>query len=116
MLRYLLSIVAIFTALSGCALPAAQPYAALSNPPTPQPAAEATQAATGSPTARAACKVSAAQALNLRSGPGTPYSVVKVLQAGELLTLTGPQRGAWREVLTAGGVIGWLNATYCKGK
>ena len=114
-----LPLVVIVIVLTACVLPSAQPYAALYNPPTPQPTPQPTQEATGSPTARATCEVSAIYALNLRSAPGTTYSVITVLYNGEILTLTGSDRGAWIEVTTAAGVIGWVNSTYCnnnKGK
>jgi uncharacterized protein YgiM (DUF1202 family) len=106
-------LVVIVIVLTACALPSAQPYTALYQPPNPQPTLQPTQAATASPTARAACEVSALYALNLRSAPGTAYSVISVLSAGEILTMTGNQRGAWCEVVTAAGVIGWVNSTYC---
>ena len=111
MLRVLFVIV-IGIALSGCEL--AQPYAALSNQPTPQPAATATQPATATATA-AACVVSAT-ALNLRYGPGLAYGVKAWLIAREILTLTGQARGAWVQVRTAQNITGWINSNYCKGK
>jgi len=100
-------------ALTACALPSAQPYAALYQPPTPQPTLQPTQAATGSPTARATCEVSAIYALNLRSAPGTAYSVITVLYNCEILTLTGSDRGAWVEVVAPGDLVGWINSNYC---
>ena len=106
-------LVAIFTALSGCVL--AQPYASLYQPPNPQPTLQSPQAATSAPTARAVCKVVVISALNLRSAPGTSYGVIGSLYPGDILTMTGNQRGAWREVITAGGVMGWVNSNYCKG-
>jgi uncharacterized protein YgiM (DUF1202 family) len=112
MLRVLFVIV-IGIALSGCEL--AQPYAALSNQPTPQPTATAaTQPPTATATA-AACAVSAT-ALNLRYGPGLAYGVKAWPTAGEILTLTGKARGAWAEVRTAQNITGWINSNYCKGK
>lgn len=112
MLRVLFVIV-IGIALSGCEL--AQPYAALSNQPTPQPTATAaTQPATA--TAPAAACVVSATALNLRYGPGLAYGVKAWLIAREILTLTGKARGAWAEVRTAQNITGWINSNYCKGK
>ena len=114
-----LPLVVIVIVLTACALPSAQPYAALYQTPNPQPTPQPTQEATGSPTARATCEVSALYALNLRSAPGTSYSVITVLSAGEILTMSGDTSGAWIEVTTAAGVIGWVNSTYCnnnKGK
>jgi len=114
-----LPLVVFVIVLTGCALPSAQPYAALYQPPNPQPTLQPTQAPTGSPTAPAKCEVSALYALNLRSAPGTSYGVIGVLSAGDVLTMTGNQRGAWWEVVTADGVTGWVNSNYCnnnKGK
>ena len=106
-------VIVIGIALSGCEL--AQPYAALSNQPTPQPTATAaTQPPTATATA-AACAVSAT-ALNLRYGPGLAYGVKAWPTAGEILTLTGKARGAWAEVRTAQNITGWINSNYCKGK
>ena len=99
--------------LAGCALPSAQPYAALSNPPTPQPTATA---ATPPATATAAACVVSATALNLRYGPGLSYGVKAWLIAREILTLTGKARGAWVQVRTAQNITGWINSNYCKGK
>ena len=114
MLRVLFVIVIVIgIALSGCEL--AQPYAALSYQPTPQPTATAaTQPPTATATA-AACVVSAT-ALNLRYGPGLAYGVKAWPTAGEILTLTGKARGAWAEVRTAQNITGWINSNYCKGK
>ena len=111
MLRVLFVIV-IGIALSGCQ--AWQPYAALSNQPTPQPTATATQPATATATA-AACVVDTT-ALNLRAGPGLSYGVKAWALAREILTLTGKARGAWAEVRTAQNITGWINSNYCKGK
>ena len=105
-------VIVIGIALSGCEL--AQPYAALSNQPTPQPTATATQPATATATA-AACVVDTT-ALNLRAGPGLSYGVKAWPTAREILTLTGETRGAWVQVATSAGVIGWVNSNYCKGK
>ena len=106
-------VIVIGIVLSGCEL--AQPYAALSNQPTPQPTATAaTQPPTATATA-AACVVSAT-ALNLRYGPGLAYGVKAWPTAGEILTLTGKARGAWAEVRTAQNITGWINSNYCKGK
>ena len=112
-----LPLVVFALALYACALPSAQPYAALYQPPNPQPTLQPTQAPTSAPTARAACEVSAIYALNLRACPGTACSVIAILYHGELLTLTGNDRGAWSEVVTPGDLVGWINSNYCnKGK
>ena len=110
-------LVAIFTALSGCAL--AQPYASLYQTPNPQPTLEGATTLAGSPTARATCKVEVTQALNLRACPGVDCQIIGALYPGDVLINTGNQRDTWQEVITAGGVIGWVNSNYCnnnKGK
>ena len=113
-MQRIIILVVIVIALSGCAL--AQPYASFYQPPNPQPTLQSPQIATSAPTARAVCKVVVISALNLRSAPGTSYGVIGALYPGDILTMTGNQRGAWREVITAGGVMGWVNSNYCKGK
>ena len=115
MLRVLFVIV-IGIALSGCEL--AQPYAALSYQPSPQPTRQPAATATQPPTATAtaaACIVDTT-ALNLRYGPGLSYGVKAWALAGEILTMTGQARGAWVQVATSAGVIGWVNSNYCRGK
>jgi uncharacterized protein YraI len=57
--------------------------------------------------------VNAAEALNLRYGPGTSYGVKAWLNAGDLLTVT-KDGGAWLQV-TAGDLTGWVKAEYCDG-
>lgn len=50
--------------------------------------------------------------LNLRTGPGTQYPVIRVLDEGEVLTvLTG---GDWLAVLDTRGNKGYINSRYCK--
>ncbi len=85
-----------------------QPYAIL------EPTATAA-AIQYSPTPQDVCIVSADEALNLRAGAGTSYAVKDWLKAGDSLTLTGIQRGAWLEVITKDHVRGWVNSKYCRG-
>jgi uncharacterized protein YgiM (DUF1202 family) len=112
---FMLALLALGTTLSGCQVQTWQPYAAFSyqpaSTPTSQPTATKTQ-----PTATAACVVTASKSLNLRSDAGTLYSVIEVLAAGDVLTLTGDQRGNWVQVRTVDGATGWVNSNYCKGK
>jgi hypothetical protein len=115
-MKIVLFVIVIGIALSGCQAQSWQPYAALYQPPNPQPTNEPQPMATSAATARAACEVTARKSLNLRGGAGTIYGVIGVLSAGEILTLTGNQRGAWLQVATSAGVIGWVNSKYCKGK
>jgi len=57
------------------------------------------------------CTVTA-KALNLRAGPGTSYSVIDWLRAGDVLTVT-QDRGGWLQVIDPSGAAGWVNQTYC---
>lgn len=50
--------------------------------------------------------------LNLRTGEGTSYAVIRVLNEGETLTVI--TRGAWHEVTDAQGNHGYINSRYCK--
>ena len=50
--------------------------------------------------------------LNLRTGAGTQYAVIRVLNEGESLTVT--KFGAWLEVSDQQGNQGYVNSHYCK--
>jgi uncharacterized protein YraI len=55
----------------------------------------------------------AVAALNLRQGPGTGYTIVDVLRAGETGTATGRDAaGAWLQAQMAGGRTGWVYAEF----
>ena len=114
----------LLLSLAACTMPAAQPFAALDNMPQNATSAPTTNAAqlvntsthpptTERPTPRL-CVVTARAWLNLRSDAGTFAQGVGVLAHGETLTMTGPQLGAWIEVETPAGVVGWVNSDYCK--
>lgn len=49
--------------------------------------------------------------LNLRSGPGTSYGVITVLEAGAIVTLTGQNSDGFRSV-TFESFSGWVSADY----
>lgn len=109
--------------LAACTMPAAQPFAALSNMPEKNaPGTPTTNAAQlvgilptpppHNPTQRA-CIVTAAAWLNLRSDAGTFAPVDVVLSHGAQLEVND-QRGAWLAVTTADGRRGWVNSAYCK--
>ena len=51
-------------------------------------------------------------ALNMRSGPGPEFNVVKVLYKGEVVKLTGLHNGFWVNVLTMDNYSGWVNSQY----
>ncbi len=52
--------------------------------------------------------------VNLRKCAGTSCEVKRILTEGERLTII--TAGLWVNVTTEGGVTGWLNNKYCKGK
>ena len=55
----------------------------------------------------------AVDALNLRQGPGTGYTIVDVLRSGDVATITGRDAaGAWYQVKLADGRSGWVNGSY----
>lgn len=61
------------------------------------------------------CTVTAPEALNLRSGPGTQYTVISWLEAGESLTrLPSSPAGLWWKVTTADNRTGYVNSNFCK--
>lgn len=118
---------AIFAALVlfmlGCGL--WQPYAAMQvlqptqvpippiripTPPMQVPTRQPTRTAT--PTLQL-CTVTAAEALNLRSGPGTSYPVIGWLQPGDMLTVSRRVSG-WVSVISPAGAAGWVKSEYCK--
>lgn len=52
--------------------------------------------------------------LNMRSGPGTSWAVLRVLIEAESLQVT--RRGAWLQVIDTHGARGYVNSKYCKVK
>ena len=114
-MKRLLLIVSLL--VTGCQGVTWQPYAALY--PTAA-ATTPTEQARQDPTPQGihadSCIVTAAQSLNLRADAGTVYTVIDWLAAGDVLTRTGNQRGAWIEVTTSAGRRGWVHSKYCKGK
>ncbi len=52
-----------------------------------------------------------ASLLNLRSGPGTGFSIAGQLPRGEVLTVLA-QEGIWLKVARLNGAIGWVSGTY----
>lgn len=60
------------------------------------------------------CTVTAAEALNLRSGPGTKYTVKYVLKAGETVTRLPTTNGDWWKVATQDDLTGWIHSKFCK--
>lgn len=59
------------------------------------------------------------QQLNVRSGPGTGFNSLGILNANDVIRLTGKNRdGAWLQIEFAGGVDGkgWVNAAFVKAE
>lgn len=116
-----LCLLVILTSCSGW-----DPYAALEAQPSPTAAAPAATrpaavtTVTPSPIPLPVCTVSTgidAGRLNIRAGASVKYAVLRVLQEGDVLTMTGGEAGNWIQVRTRGNVTGWINSIYCrKGK
>jgi uncharacterized protein YgiM (DUF1202 family) len=87
---------------------------------TGTPAAAATadlQSEVTTPTPPQLCTVSTGYdngLLNMRTGPGTKYAVLRVLREGDVLTVT--TRGAWLQVIDPGGIQGYVYSKYCQVK
>lgn len=54
-----------------------------------------------------------ANVLNIRSGPGTTYSVISKLIKGSKIHVTGETNG-WYKILLANGSLGYVSKTYMK--
>ena len=52
--------------------------------------------------------------LYLRDGPGTQYKIIGVLTEGEGLSII--KLGNWYQVITSGGVTGWVTSHYCRSE
>lgn len=52
--------------------------------------------------------------VNLRDGPGTRFNVIGVLTEGDVLSIA--QLGNWYQVITGGGITGWISSNYCLTK
>ena len=53
--------------------------------------------------------------LNVRSGPGTNYSVLTGVYYGTTLSLMGQNAGGtWYQIQTPSGITGWVNAAYVR--
>ncbi len=51
--------------------------------------------------------------LNLRTGPGATYTVIKAVPSGTVVTLLGRSRDlAWANVKLLDGSVGWMSASY----
>lgn len=107
----------LLLSLAACTMPAAQPFAALDNMPEIATRTPPAQLVNNPPTTepiQPACIVTARAWLNLRSAATTSAPGVGVLRHGASVTMTGARVGAWVEVETPAGVVGWVNSNYCK--
>lgn len=50
--------------------------------------------------------------LNLRTGAGTRYAVIRILDEGEVLKVI--RRAAWLQVIDPSGARGYVNRRYCQ--
>ena len=78
---------------------------------TVTPQASATPPATATPTPRPMLRV-VAEAVNLRSGPGTAYSVVRSARQGDQFLVTGSDaiRAQWWQIATTDNREAWVSA------
>lgn len=97
-----------------CALTNALPRPGLPSELTPSPSATYHPTETSTALARV-CSVTA-EHLNLRSGPGTEFGSITILNNGETVTiLSEPAQGSSWAYVNAGEREGWINQLYCKG-
>jgi uncharacterized protein YgiM (DUF1202 family) len=68
---------------------------------------------TGGPTGGPTGTVAYCNYLNLRTGPGVTYSVIRAVPAGTIVSLLGRNSAStWAYVRLADGTIGWMGASY----
>ncbi|MFZ0547748.1 MAG: PA14 domain-containing protein [Candidatus Promineifilaceae bacterium] len=68
---------------------------------------------TGGPTNGPTGTIAYCNYLNLRTGPGISYGVIRVVPAGTVVTLQGRNAdSSWAKVQLTDGTIGWVRATY----
>lgn len=79
---------------------------------TPKPTATPTHTPTITPTPLPDAIVNN-DILNLRTGPGTVYDIIKVMHLGDELDVTARNEAStWLAVITADGTKGWCSAKY----
>lgn len=114
----------IFLLLLCVLLSACNPYGDLyPTPPAPPTITVTVAPSIESPTPRpitqsTTCKVKTgidAGKLNLRTGAGVQYAIMRVLHEGEILTVIERGDGNWYEVTDAQGDHGFINSRYCEG-
>ena len=112
----------MFRVLAACGLAVAivvQPLPASAAPAGPQPAAAGALATKSAVVPRAVPAVTAPRTgtttarLNLRTGAGTTYRIVKVLALGAKVSILATHSSGWHRV-TASGSTGWVSARYVR--
>ena len=53
-----------------------------------------------------------ATSLNVRSGAGTSYSVIKMLPKGTVVDVLESASNGWKKIKTSNGTIGWVSGSY----
>jgi uncharacterized protein YgiM (DUF1202 family) len=89
-------------------------YLSTSVPVSGLPVWQGTVPGTGGPiAAEPTATVAYVYYLNVRTGPGTTYSVIKAAPAGTVVALTGRDAASgWAKVRLADGTVGWMSASY----
>lgn len=54
----------------------------------------------------------ATDAVNVRSGPGTSYTVLGYLSRGEKVTITGTVSNGWTQIQLPGNRLGYVSSAY----
>jgi uncharacterized protein YraI len=68
---------------------------------------------TGGPTTADPTGTVTAYALNVRTGPGTTYTILKAVPRGTVVSLLGRNSAAtWAKVRLADGTVGWMSGAY----
>ncbi len=88
-------------------------YLWTSAPVSSLPVWQGTVPSTGGPTTTDATGTVSVNALNVRTGPGTIYSILKAVPRGTVVSLLGRNSAAtWAKVRLVDGTIGWMSGRY----
>lgn len=92
--------------------PTATPTPKPTATPTPKPTATPTPKPTATPTPSESGTAIATDYVNLRTGPGTSYGVIRTLQKGEELEVLDSSNKDWVKVKTSKNETGWCSTEY----
>jgi uncharacterized protein YgiM (DUF1202 family) len=95
-----------------CILSSCSPIATPTGTATPTATAKPSTILNISQPTPSCADVTALEALNIRTGPGTQNKVIATLGHGDQVTVI--QAGAWWKIRTAQGLTGWANSNYLK--